>query len=129
MCALLAVQWDLLVGPDYIWDLIDGMSVRGGEVTSRWFRGCLYKSWMGVVRSSGKSSLGDTYKDSIFVPSRVIRTESRVVEDMLQTWDLDSVGIRDKDTVREAFEKNLSFEDGKHFAPLTLEGATSAVTR
>ena len=42
--------------------------------------------------------------------------------------DFDSVGIRDKDTVREAFEKNLSFEDGKYFAPLTLEGATSTVT-
>ena len=44
-------------------------------------------------------------------------------------WDLDSVGIRDKDTVSEAFEKNLSFEDGKYLALLTLEGATSAVTR
>ena len=68
MCALLAVQWDLLVGPDYIWDLIDGISVRGGEATSRWFRRCFYKSWMGVVRSSGKSPLGDTYKDSFFCP-------------------------------------------------------------
>lgn len=44
-------------------------------------------------------------------------------------WDLDSVGIRDKDTVREAFEKNLSFENGKYFGPLTFEGATLAVTR
>lgn len=51
-----------------------------------------------------------------------------MVEDTLKVGDLDSVGIRDKDTVREAFEKNLSFEDGKYFAPLTLEGATSAVT-
>ena len=58
-----------------------------------------------------------------------LRTESRVVEDTLQVWDLDSVGIRHKDTVREAFEENLSFEDCKYFGPLTLEGATSAVTR
>ena len=29
MCALLVVQWDLLIGPYYIWDLIDGISVRG----------------------------------------------------------------------------------------------------
>ena len=43
--------------------------------------------------------------------------------------DLDSVGVRDKDTVREAFEKNLSFEDGKYLGPCTLKGATSAVTR
>ena len=58
-----------------------------------------------------------------------LRTESRVVEDTLQVWDLDSVGIQHKDTVREAFEENLSFEDGKYFGPLTLEGAISAVTR
>ena len=43
--------------------------------------------------------------------------------------DLDSVGVGDKDTVREAFEKNLSFEDGYYFGPSTLKGATSAVTR
>ena len=43
--------------------------------------------------------------------------------------DLDSAGVRDKDTVRETFEKNLSFEDGKYFDPRTLKGATSAVTR
>ena len=58
-----------------------------------------------------------------------LRTESRVVKDTLQVWDLDSVGIRHKDTVREAFEENLNFEDCKYFGPLTLEGATSAVTR
>ena len=48
----------------------------------------------------------------------MLRTESRVVDDTLQRdldrlWDLDSVGIRDKDTVLKVFEKNLSFEDGK----------------
>ena len=37
----------------------------------------------------------------------MLRTESRVVEDTLQVSDLDSVGIRDKDTVREAFEKEF----------------------
>ena len=37
----------------------------------------------------------------------MLRTESRVVEDTLQVWDLDSVGLRDKDTVREAFEKEF----------------------
>ena len=39
--------------------------------------------------------------------THVLRTESKVVEDTLQVSDLDSVGIRDKDTVREAFEKEF----------------------
>ena len=47
-----------------------------------------------------------------------LRTESRVVKDTLQVWDLDSVGIRHKDTVRETFEENLNFEDCKYFVHL-----------
>ena len=58
-----------------------------------------------------------------FSLTHVLRTESKVVDDMLQgdldrLWGLDSVGIRDKDTVLEAFEKNLSFEDGKYLVHL-----------
>ena len=129
MCALLEVQWDLLIGPDYIWDLIDGISVRGEKSRQGGFVAVSIKvGWVlsGQVENLPRETL---VRINFFVPSCVIRTESRVVEDTLQVWDLDSVGIRDKDTVREAFEKNLSFEDGKDFAPLTLEGATSAVTR
>ena len=64
-----------------------------------------------------------------FLPTHVLRTESRVVHDTLQgdldrLWDLDSVSIRNNDTVLEAFEKNFSFEGGKYFGPPTLEGAT-----
>ena len=49
--------------------------------------------------------------------------ESRVVDGTLQgdldrLWDLDSVGIQHKDTVLEAFKKNLSFEDGKYLVHL-----------
>ena len=48
-----------------------------------------------------------------------MRIDSREAKDTLRMdlqrlWDLDSVGIRDRDTVHEAFEKNLSFEDGKY---------------
>ena len=51
-----------------------------------------------------------------FSSTHVLRTESKVVDDTLlgdldRLWDLDSVGIRDKHTVLEAFEKNLGFED------------------
>ena len=42
----------------------------------------------------------------------------RSKQDLDRLWDLDSVGIRDKDTVLEAFESNLSFEDGKYLVHL-----------
>ena len=41
-----------------------------------------------------------------------------LLEDLDRLWDLDSVGIRDKGTVLEAFEKNLSFEDRKYLLHL-----------
>ena len=77
----------------------------------------LQQSRMGVVESVGKSPEGETFKYSVFADSRVVRTGSKVVDDTLQGdldrfWDMDSVGIRDNDTVLEAFENNLSFEDG-----------------
>ncbi|KAM7452178.1 hypothetical protein ABFA07_000364 [Porites harrisoni] len=55
--------------------------------------------------------------------THVLRTESKVIDDTLlgnldRLWDLDSVRIRDKDTVLEAFEKNLSFEDGNYLGHL-----------
>ena len=41
-------------------------------------------------------------------------TEDTLQEDLQQLWDLDSSDIRDQDTVHEAFEKNLNFEDGRY---------------
>ena len=59
-----------------------------------------------------------------FLSTHVLRTESKVVDDTLQgdlpdrLWDMDSVGIRDKDTLLEAFENNLNFEDRKYLVHL-----------
>ena len=99
------MQIDLLIGSDYIWDFFDGKSVRGEE--------------------SGQRGPREKLSSIQFSSTHVLRTESRVVDYMLQgdldrLWDLDSVGIRDKDTVLESFEKNLSFEDGKYFWSIYL---------
>ena len=78
--------------------------------------------WLFLQRLDGCCRV--RWKISIqFSSTHVLRTESRVVDDTLQgdldrLWDLDSVGIRDKDTVLEAFEKNLNFEDGKYLVHL-----------
>ena len=53
-----------------------------------------------------------------FSSTHVLRVDSRsndtLYEDFEKLWDLDSIGIREKDTVLEAFEKNVSFQDGKY---------------
>ena len=42
------------------------------------------------------------------------RSTNTLYEDFEKLWDLDSIGIREKDTVHEAFEKNVSFQDGRY---------------
>ena len=115
-------QIDLLIGSDYIWDFFDGKSVRGEE--SGQGGPVAVSTKVGWVLSGLVENLPREKLSSIqFSSTHVLRTESRVVDYTLQgdldrLWDLDSVGIRDKDTVREAFEKNLSFEDGKYLVHL-----------
>ena len=78
---------------------------------------------MSVVGSGGKPP--EKKLSSIqFSSTHLLRTESKVVDDTLQgdvdrLWDLDSVGIRDKDTLFEASENNMSFEDGKYMVHLS----------
>ena len=40
------------------------------------------------------------------------RSNDTLYEDFEKLWDLDCIGIREKDTVLEAFEKNVSFPGG-----------------
>ena len=51
-----------------------------------------------------------------FSQTHVLRVDSRsndtLYEDFDKLWDLDCIGIREKDTVLEAFEKNVSFQGG-----------------
>jgi hypothetical protein len=36
-------------------------------------------------------------------------------------WDLESIGITDKETVHESFERNVSFEKGRYHVKLPLK--------
>ena len=52
-----------------------------------------------------------------FSPTHVLRVDSgsndTLHEDFEKLWELDSIGIREKDLVHTAFERNVSFKDGK----------------
>ena len=66
-----------------------------------------------------------------FQSTHVLRVDSGNSDDTLykdfeKLWNLDSIGIREKDTVHEAFEKIVSFEDGR-YCVLTLEGAPQVI--
>ena len=112
------MQIDLLIGSDYIWNFFDGKTIRGEE--SGQGGPVAVSTRVGWVLSGPVENLPREKLSSIqFASTHVLRVDCRSTDDGLQKdlqrlWDLDSVGIRDEDTVLEAFEKNLSFGDGKY---------------
>jgi hypothetical protein len=61
-----------------------------------------------------------------FVSTHVLRVaaelnEKQPEELLRRLWDLESIGITDKETVHESFERNVSFEKGRYHvkAPFT----------
>jgi len=69
----------------------------------------------GPVRNLPKERLSSIQ----FQSTHVLRVDSgssdyTLYKDFERLWDLGSIGIREKDTVHEVLEKNVSFEDGKY---------------
>jgi len=100
---------DLLIASYYIWNFFDGNTIRGEESVQ-----------VGpVALSTEKTCEKPSQRERLSFPStHVLRVDSRsnntLYEYFKKPWDLDSIGIREKDTVHEAFEKNVSFQDGKY---------------
>ena len=75
---------------------------------------------VGWVLSGPVKNLPNERLSSIqFSSTHVLRVDTSNNEDSLykdfeKLWDLDSIGIRESDTVHEAFEKNISFANGKY---------------
>ena len=108
---------DLLIGSDYIWNFFDGSTIRGEESAES--GPVAVSTTVGWVLSGPVKNLPKEKLSSIqFSSTHVLRVDSSsndtLYEDFEKLWDLDSIGIREKDTVHEAFEKNVSFQDGKY---------------
>ena len=112
------MQIDLLIGSHYIWNFFDGKTIRGEESG----QGCpvAVSTTVGWVLSGPVGNLPKERLSSIqFQSTHVLRVDSANSDDTMykdfeKLWDLDSIGIREKNTVYEAFEKNVSFEDGRY---------------
>ena len=98
-------------------------------------RGCAVavSTTVGWVLSCPVGNLRKERLSSIqFQFTHVLRVDSgntddnTLYKDFEKLWDLDSTGIRE-DTVHEAFEKNVSFEDGRYCVYLAFEGAPQVV--
>ena len=112
------MQIDLLIGSDYIWNFLDGKTIRGEK--SGHGGPAAVSTKVGWVLSVPVENLPQEKLSGMqFLSTHDLRVDSRETEetlqkDLQQLWDLDSFGIRDQDTVHEAFEKNLTFKDGRY---------------
>lgn len=108
---------DLLIGSDYIWNFLDGNTIRGEESVQ--VGPVAVSTTVGWVLSGPVKNLSKEKLSSIqFSSTHVLRVDSRsnntLYENFEKLWDLDSIGIREKYKVHEAFEKDVSFQDGKY---------------
>ena len=72
-----------------------------------------------VLSGPVKNLPNETLSSIQFSSTYLLRVDTSTNEDSLckdfeKLWDLDSIGIRERDSVHEAFEKNISFENGKY---------------
>ena len=107
---------DLLTGSDSIWNFFNGATRGWGSVECCPVAVSTTIGWVlsGPVKNLPKERLLSLH----FSQTHVLRVDSRsndtLYEDFDKLRDLDCIGIREKDTVLEAFEKNVSFQGGRY---------------
>ena len=120
------LEIDLLIGADFMWSFFTGATKRGengeGPVAS-----CTILGWVLSGPVSGESK-NPRLSSVNFVSTHVLKVaaepkhESPRTEELLcRLWDLDSIGIRDKETVHETFLENISFANGRYCVTLPLK--------
>ena len=109
-----------------MWSFFTGLIKRGknceGPVAS-----CTILGWVLSGPVSGESE-NPRLSSVNFVSTHVLKVaaepkhESPRTEELLcRLWDLDSTGIRDKETVHETFLENISFANGRYCVTLPLK--------
>ena len=122
-------QISVLIGCDNIAKFFTGKMKRGEHDDSL----LAQETGLGWVLSGRVPCGGQRDLESCtnFVSTHVLRVGTEVlpvVDDadsanslVKKLWDLESIGIREKDTVQEAFVKNITTEDGKYCVKLPLK--------
>ena len=120
------LEIDVLVGADFMWSFFTGETKRGengeGPVAS-----CTILGWVlsGPVPGGSKNSRLSSVN---FVSTHVLKIASEPKHENAETeellgrlWDLESIGIRDKETVHEAFLEDISFTNGRYCVKMPLK--------
>lgn len=123
------VDVDILIGSDHMWEFLTGETKRGerGPIATKTEFGWVLSGPVEVKHAQTKLSSVN------FVNTHVLRTSSAQMhveleddnsllkEDIHKLWDLDSIGIREKTSVLESFEENVSIQDGRYKVKLPFK--------
>ena len=120
------IEVDILVGGDYLWQFMlderkrgEGGTVSPVAVLTK--IGWVLSGPMEVENHPKKFSSVNS------VSTHILRTQTEVTEEALLSkqlerfWELDAVGIKEKDSTHEAFLKNLEFKDGRYSVNLPFK--------
>ena len=119
------MEVDILIGGDYMWAFMESQTKRGefDEPVA-----VLTKlGW--VISGPMKMECKEKLSSINFVTTHILKVsqvQDYPMEDNLSTqlekfWSLDSIGIQEKDTVHEAFLKNIEFKDERYSVKLPFK--------
>jgi hypothetical protein len=116
------VEIDLLIGADHMWKFFTGKIKRGrddnGPVANETSLGWVLS---GPIPSNHKGRLSNANLVATHVLRVAAQTRETTDEQLSRLWDMESIGIREKETVHEAFKKNITFKDERYNVTLPVK--------
>ena len=107
------LQIDILIGSDFLWQFLEGETIRGGPQEPVAVRTTLGWVLSGPLRGE---KLNCSESSVNFIP--VEKEEKKVDAQLNKLWDLDSLGIRPEDEVQESFVDNIVFTGSRYSVSL-----------
>lgn len=120
------LQIDLLIGADFMWSFSTGVTKRPendeGLVASCTILGWVPSGPVSRERKNPRLSSANFVSTHVLKVATQTQHEGSGTEELLhRLWDLDSVGIIDKETVHDTLVENMSFTNGRYYVTLPLK--------
>ena len=112
------LEVDTLIGADYLWEFMRGEVVRREKDEPGAISTSLGLVLSGPLKIPQQKSTAGTNLVTHVLEIQEQEVQGTVHEtlsvEFQRLWDLDSMGIRERDSVHEHFLKNIKFQDGRY---------------
>lgn len=106
------LEIDVLIGSDYLWRFQGGRTIRGGPDEPVALKTSLGWVLSGPLKGRRVNEFDRTAQVSLIVEDSL--NIDRVEKEFHKLWDLDSIGIREVDSVQEEFLDSVTFNDSRY---------------